>query len=109
MSMSINGGRGPTESEFTDGGSHEKTSADVGISRRVWKELTVDLKAGYDHQVFHGSERKSDVYKFNASANYVINRWMTADFKYSHKDKRENAETSSDRLNKASVGLNILF
>jgi hypothetical protein len=110
MSMNINAGRGPTESEFTSGSSsHEKTSGDISISRRVWKELTVSVKGGYDKLVFHGSERKDDVYKLDVSSRYVINRWVYADFKFSHKDKRVNVDTSADRINKASLGINILF
>jgi hypothetical protein len=110
MLMNINAGRGLAESEFTAGSSsYERSFGNFNISRRVWKELTVSFNGSYDKSVFHGSERKDDAYVLGMSSRYVINKRMFADFKYSYRDKHVNDELQSDRINKASLGINIYF
>ncbi len=110
MQLDINAGREPAASDFTaDSSAFERNYGDFTISRRVWKDLTVSFNGSYEKLVFHDSKRKDDVYGFGLSTKYNINKWMYADFKYSNRDRHVNLELSSDRINKASVGINFAF
>ncbi len=110
MQLDINAGRGPSESEFTENSSSfERSFGDFSISRQVWKDLSVSFNGNYEKQVFHGSPKKDDIYGLGLSSRYDINKRMFVDFKYSYRDKHSNIELQSDRVNKASVGIQFAF
>ena len=110
MQLDINAGRAPEPSEFTvASNSFERSFGDFRITRQVWKDLSVSFEGSYEKLVFHDSKRKDDVYEFGLSTRYDIKKWMFADFNYSYRDRHVNFELESDRINKASVGINFAF
>ncbi len=110
MELDINAGRAPVESEFTlNSNSYERNFGDFRITRRVWKDLTASFYGSYEKLVFHDSKRKDDIYGFGLDTRYEIKKWMYADFKYSSRDRNSNIDLQSDRINKASVGINFAF
>jgi hypothetical protein len=110
MELDVNAGRGVEQSEFTAASnSFERSFGDFKISRKVWKNLSASFNASYEKQVYHGSERKDDIYAFGLSTKYDIKKRMSAEFKYSNRDRHSNFETQSDRINKVSVGIILAF
>ncbi len=110
MQLDINAGRGVLQSEFTAASnSFERSFGNFSISRRVWKDLSASFNASYEKQVYHGSDRKDDIYGFGLSTTYKIKKWMSADLSYSNRDRHSNFELQSDRINKASVGIMLAF
>ena len=110
MELDINAGRAPLESEFTsDSNSYDRNFGDFKISRRVWKDLSAELRGIYEKQVYHGSKRKDDIYEVRMSAAYNIKKWIAADLSYSYRDRNSNIDIRSDRINQASVGINFAF
>jgi hypothetical protein len=110
MELDVNAGRGVLQSEFTAASnSFERSFGDFKISRKVWKNLSASFNASYEKQVYHGSERKDDIYAFGLSTKYDIKKRMSAEFKYSNRDRHSNFETQSDRINKVSVGIILAF
>ena len=110
MELDVNAGRGVKQSEFTaDSNAFERSFGDFKISRKVWKDLGASFNASYEKQVYHGSERKDDIYGFGLSTGYRIKKWISAGFEYSYRDRHSNFELQSDRINKASVGISFIF
>jgi predicted porin len=110
MELDVNAGRGILQSEFTaSSNSYERSFGDFKISRKVWKDLSASFNANYEKQVYHGSERKDDVYGFGLSTEYRINKRMSAAIRYSYRDRNSNFVLQSDRINKVSVGIILAF
>ncbi len=106
--LDIMAGRGPSQSEFTLGSNaYVNSYVDLDISRQVWKDLLVSVNASFDRRLFHGSKRKDHVFAFGVKAKKQINKWLFADFRYSHFDRHSNFELQSDRINRISLGINI--
>ncbi len=110
MELNILAGRGPMVSEFTSGSNvYINNFGNIDISRRVWKDLNVSIFGRFDKNEFHNSERKDHIYNFGVSSVYSVNKFMNVDFKYSNMDRHSNFELQSDRINKASLGVNFAF
>ncbi|MGR3174056.1 MAG: outer membrane beta-barrel protein [Candidatus Scalindua sp.] len=110
MQLKILAGREPNVSEFTSGSTgFIRNFGRIDFSRRVWKDLNVSIYGSFDKNSFLDSERKEHIYGFGLSSRYAINKWMIVDLKYSNRDRHSNFELQSDRINKASLGVNFAF
>ena len=110
MQLTILAGREPNVSEFTSGSTAFISNfGQIDFSRRVWKDLNVSFYGRFDKNSFLDSERKDHIYGFGLSSRYEINKWMVVDLKYSNRDRHSNFELESDRVNKASLGVNFTF
>ncbi len=110
MDLNILAGRAPAVSEFTSGSNvYINNFGNIDISRQVWKDLKFSIFGRFDKNEFHNSERKDHIYNFGVSSVYSVNKFMNVDFKYSNMDRHSNFELQSDRINRASIGVNFAF
>ncbi len=108
--LNLLAGRQPNVSEFTAGSTvYINNFGRISISRKLWRDWSAVAHFRYDKNQYYGSSRKEDIYVLGVSSQYNITKWLNFNARYSYRDRHSNFELQADRINRASIGINIAF
>ena len=107
--LSLNFTREDRIAEFTLGSNgYVATGGNFTLSHTI-RKIKASIKGSYMKSVFRDSSRKDDAYNAGVNIKYAIKEWSFVDLKYSHRDRRSNFESQSDRINKFSIGIGFKY